>query len=165
MHSLEQYGELLATMRRLSQDLGGSSHLIIKHLDVLFEDTLGPLDEEQKEALEHMGSCARKLSLIASDYDQIFAAEYAQMNVQFEQAELDDRCSHLLAYPAYLAHESRSFLYAIHGFSKCLLDGTLYTPLDEQQKERISEIDGLVQMLMTRIQTCVDTAKALHSKP
>lgn len=164
MHSREQYSELFETMCRLSQDIGAFSNLTVEYLDVLLACALGPLDPEHQDALDRMGSCARKLSSIASDYDQILATEYAQRDIQFEEAELDDRCSRLLEYPAYLAHESRSLLFTIHGFSKCLLDGTPYTPLNEQQKERISEIDGFVQPLMTRIQMAVDTAKALRGQ-
>ncbi len=163
MHFPKQHSELFETMRRLSQDIGAFSNLTVEYLDVLLACALGPLDQEQQDVLDRMGSCAQKLASIASNYDQIFATEHAQKDVQFEQAELDDRCSRLLEYPAYLAHESRSFLSAIHGLSKILLD-KIYAPLNEQQKERIGEIDGLAQTLMVRIQMAVDTAKALQGR-
>ena len=162
MDTLERYRDLTGTICKLLQDLEASPGLIVKHSSALLEHTLGSLSEDQKNCLGSIHRNALKLSLIANEFEQELTLEHRQLDVQSEEVELDDRYLHLLRYPACLGNESRVPLNSISGFSKILLDGTITSPLNDQQRKCIDKILRLSQTLTSRIWVSIEAAKELR---
>jgi hypothetical protein len=81
-----------------------------------------------------------------------------------QKAEPNSRNPPWLSLPEFLGNESRGSINFIRGTSKALLDETITSPLNAQQKERIRQIYKLIQTLEGEIEASIDTANEIRQQ-